>query len=116
MFWSRRILAAAALAAACAGIAPSGAQAQSGPPAGRYECWFNGRPVLILNFTLLGGGRYADVDNKPGSYSYDAGSRVLRFSGGSLDGQRGVFHPGRTPAVYFIGPSGTENENCDFAG
>jgi len=34
---------------------------------------------------------------------------VLRFSGGSLDGQRGVFHPGRTPAVYFIGPSGTEN-------
>jgi hypothetical protein len=94
-------------------LAAADAGAQASPPVGRYECWFAGRAVLILNFSILDGSRYADVDNKPGTYTFDARTRAVMFHGGSLDGQRGVYHPGRTPAVYFIGPSGTENENCD---
>jgi hypothetical protein len=110
---SSRCVTAAALAVGLAVLTLAEAAAQAGgPPSGRYECWFQGRARGLLNFTILSAGRYADVDNQPGTYTFDG--RVLTFHGGSR--QRGVLRPGRTPAIYLVGPSGSENENCDFIG
>ena len=76
-----------ALAAAVLGFwfARVAAQARE-VPAGSYECWFDGRARMGLNFKILAGGRYADVENTTGTYAFIAPEEIV-FRGGALDAQ-----------------------------
>ena len=59
---------------------------------GEYACYgTGGRLMAGMGFRLLASNRYTDLDGSRGggSYSYDAGSATLSFSGGFLDGQKG---------------------------
>jgi hypothetical protein len=92
--------------------------AQAGQPAqGSYECWNFNRPRLALNFTLEGGGRYHDFENKKGSYKYDAAARRLSFKGGALDGQSVLYEtPKGKPKASFRNAQGNEIAFCERAG
>lgn len=58
-----------------------------GPAAGLYQCVSGSAGNLTLR--ILGGGRYANAQGVTGRYSFDAGSRRMRFSGGPWDGYGG---------------------------
>jgi hypothetical protein len=89
---------------------------------GRYECWaYAGghlQAAMMENFSLAGGGRYADAGGHAGTYSVSSG--VLTFHGGALNGVQGKYIPGvpgsaNPPHVQFIGARGSGDE-CDGKG
>ena len=81
-------------------------------PTGRYECWFFSSARPGLNFTLLGDGRYTDVNGSAGTVS--AAGAVLTFTGAALDGQRGQYKGGNPPTVAILGPRGDEVSSCQL--
>lgn len=85
---------------------------------GNYECWANGSPSLLLNFTVLSGTQYKGSDGKLGNYSLDAATGRMAFRGGDLDGAlpEGFqafyrLRQGR-PTVSFQSPRGAEATFC----
>jgi hypothetical protein len=79
-------------------------------PAAHYVCFYFGRPLPLMNFTIQGGGRYIDAGGKPGTYSYSDGR--IAFSGGNLTGQHAILRPGSPPHIGILGTGGRETENC----
>jgi hypothetical protein len=94
-----------------------------GPMAmGRYECWaYSGghlEAAMMENFSLSGGGRYADAGGHAGTYSVNSG--LLMFHGGGLNGVQAKYIPGvpgsaNPPHMQFIGSRGSGDE-CDGKG
>jgi hypothetical protein len=82
------------------------------PPAGKYECWLSGRALMTANFTVLGGGRYADDEGR-GTYTASGGRLVFR--GGVHDGRRGVYLGGNPPTISFVNERGDEVFLCQLA-
>jgi hypothetical protein len=89
---------------------------------GRYECWtYTGghlQAAMMENFSLAGGGRYADAGGHAGTYSVSSG--LLTFHGGGLNGVRAKYIPGvpgsaNPPHMQFIGSRGSGDE-CDGKG
>lgn len=69
------------------------ARGEGSPPLGYYACNFRGRFNPNFSPTLLAGGRYrvtynigGKVHDSNGSYSYDPGSKLVRFKGGEFNG------------------------------
>lgn len=81
-------------------------------PTGAYDCWFQGQARLGLNFRILGGGRYADVDNKTGTYAFISAVEFV-FHGAALDGQH-AHHKAGTRSVTFLSPRGAGLATCDL--
>lgn len=131
-----RPLSAAAQQPAAASTAPSPAAAPSPPPAaaapssrvdgaattvaiGSYECWAFNSARMDLNFEVTAPGRYtAAADGSEGSFSFDAGSGQIRFTGylgeAMPDGFTAVYHePNGRPTVSFRGRSGSEASFCE---
>jgi hypothetical protein len=90
--------------------------------AGSYECWGNGSPRMLLNFTVKGPGQYVGSDDKPGRYAYDAATGAIRFQGGALDGVMpagftSVYHEDKgRPTVSFRSGRGAEASFCEKVG
>lgn len=108
------------IAAATAAIA----QQKSAPPplkvtTGAYECWANGAPRLLLNFSIRSTTEYRDSDNKPGTYTYDSKTGRITFKGGGLDGVMprnfySIYHePKGRPTVSFRNAQGSEASFCE---
>ena len=91
-------------------VAPTIALAQA--PNGRYECWFFRSARPGLNFNLLGGGRYTDVNGQAGTVAMSGAQ--MTFSGAALTGQRGVYKGGNPPTVAILGPRGDEVSSCQL--
>ena len=83
------------------------------PPA-HYNCYYFGRPLPLMNFTITGPGQYTDAKGAPGTYSAN-GSGQFVFSGGNFDGQTAVFRLGNPPTIAFMGTGGRETESCQPA-
>jgi hypothetical protein len=85
---------------------------------GSYECWANGTPRMLLNFTIRSATQYTGSDGKPGSYGFDAGNGRISFHGGALDGilPNGFYsiyyEPQGRPTVSFRNASGSEVSFC----
>ena len=108
-------------AASTPALAPSANRpAGRGVAPGAYECWGNGQPRLLLNFTALANGGYRDSEGKMGTISVDANGRVT-FRGGTLDGFMpsgfyAVYHaPQGRPTVSFRNSGGSEAQYCELA-
>ncbi|HEV8145656.1 MAG TPA: hypothetical protein VGP79_04715 [Bryobacteraceae bacterium] len=86
---------------------------------GAYECWANGAPRLLLNFSIRSATEYRDTDNKPGTYAYDSKTGRIIFKGGGLDGVMprnfyAMYHePKGHPTVSFRNPEGREASYCE---
>jgi hypothetical protein len=104
---------ALALAAAAFGFpfAARGTAQTREVPAGSYECWFDGRARMGLNFKILPGGRYADVENTTGTYAFIAPEEIV-FRGGALDGQHAQHKTG-SRTVSFISARRVLLASCD---
>ena len=100
------------------------AQQKSAPPpakvaTGPYECWANGAPRLLLNFSIRSATEYRDSDNRPGTYTYDSKTGRITFKGGGLDGVMprnfySIYHePKGRPTVSFRNPQGSEASYCE---
>jgi len=90
---------------------------------GRYECYtYSGgelESAMALNFTLYGGGSFADASGHRGTYAYAGG--VVTFSGTGLGGHRakytpGVPHSNNPPHITFLQSNGDEGDSCDGVG
>jgi hypothetical protein len=54
---------------------------------GNYECWAHGSARMLLNFKVTGPGKYSNPDGeKSGTFTYNANTGAIAFSGGHLDG------------------------------
>jgi hypothetical protein len=80
---------------------PQAAAANGPPPNGTYECWFFGQQQGGLNFTLTGGGGYADAAGGTGTVSISGTG--MSFTGAGLDGQTGEYQGGNPPTVSLSG-------------
>ena len=86
---------------------------------GAYECWANGAPRLLLNFSIRSTTEYRDTDNKPGTYAYDPKTGRITFKGGGLDGVMprnfySIYHePKGRPTVSFRNAQGSEASYCE---
>ncbi len=86
---------------------------------GSYECWAFNSARMDLNFEITAPGRYtAAADGSEGSFSFDAGSGQIRFTGylgeAMPDGFTAVYHePHGRPTVSFRGRSGSEASFCE---
>lgn len=87
--------------------------AANAQPAGKYECWYFTSPRAGLNFALLEGGRYTDVEGKSGTVTI-AGANMT-FHGAGLDGTRARYKGGNPPSVSVLGPRGDEVSLCQLA-
>lgn len=87
---------------------------------GAYACWAHGAARMLMNFKVIGDGRYSNEDgDEKGSFAYDAASGQVTFKGGHLDGAM----PDGFTAVYearesrhvlsFRGRSGGEAAFCE---
>ncbi len=99
--------------AACSGEAVAG-----GPVNGSYECWGNGSPRMLMNFTVTAPGHYRASDDSTGTFTFDAASKKVVFTGYMKevmpDGFVAIYHtPQGKPTVSFRGPSGAEAEYCE---
>jgi hypothetical protein len=109
------LIAAAMAATAQQKSAPPPAKVATGP----YECWANGAPRLLLNFSIRSATDYRDSDNKPGTYIYDSKTGRITFKGGGLDGVMprnfySIYHePKGRPTVSFRNPQGSEASYCE---
>ncbi|CAA9343447.1 MAG: hypothetical protein AVDCRST_MAG68-3174 [uncultured Gemmatimonadetes bacterium] len=74
---------------------PAAAALPANPPMGEYAVYqWNGPGGFAYQYrvTLTAGGRYRVRDNEWGTYSYDAGSKRLRFASGPLRGFGGLYY------------------------
>ncbi len=55
---------------------------REGVAPGSYECWANGRPRLMLNFTIQGNGRYLDPEGKNGAFHFNPATTRISFRNG----------------------------------
>lgn len=100
---------------------PKPQQGASGSVAlGSYECWAWGRPRMLLNFTVTGPSRYTASDDSVGTFTFDPGSKAIRFTGYLADSlPKGFttiyYEPRGLPTVSFRGPGGSEASFCERA-
>lgn len=86
---------------------------------GNYECWANGRPRLLQNFSIRSNTQYTGSDGVAGNYSLDPTTGRLAFRGGALDGvlPKGfytMYHaPKGMPTVSFRNSEGYEVSYCE---
>ncbi|HUC61997.1 MAG TPA: hypothetical protein VMF53_08565 [Alphaproteobacteria bacterium] len=87
---------------------------------GAYQCWtLSGvrlEPALMLNFSILDGGRYRDHGGVAGAYAFDAASQTLVFQGGALDGRRAKYEQASDPPTASQPPAITleaSGDRCD---
>ena len=85
---------------------------------GKYECWAYSRPRLLLNFQVTGPGRYTASDGSASTFTFDPGSKAIRFSGylGNVmpEGFTSIYHePHGKPTVSFRGRGGAEASFCE---
>jgi hypothetical protein len=104
----------AAMAALFVFMLTAQSEAQTAIPPGNYECWYFSRAQPGLNFAVKGGGRYTDVEGKPGTMAVGAGNKIT-FHGGAHNGSNAVYKGGNPPTVSFIGQSGAEAAFCQLA-
>lgn len=106
-------------AARIARVAPAG----GGLVLGKYECYtYSGgelESAMALNFTLFGGGGFADASGHRGTYRYAGG--MVTFAGTGLGGHRakytpGVPHSNNPPHITFLQSNGDEGDSCDGVG
>ncbi|HTR83760.1 MAG TPA: hypothetical protein VMI56_04745 [Reyranella sp.] len=88
---------------------------------GAYECYAltGGRlsPRLTLNFTIVDGRNYRDASGASGTYSFDAGSGGIVFTGAGLNGQRATYSQPATPPTRNNPPNVTyvvSGDSCDL--
>lgn len=103
--------------APAAPTAPS-SRGGGGVALGAYECWAWGSPRLLLNFKVTGAGHYTASDGSPGTFTFDPGSKAIRFTGYLADampsGFTSIYHePHGKPTVSFRGRSGSEASFCE---
>ncbi|MSP94563.1 MAG: hypothetical protein EXR00_04785 [Alphaproteobacteria bacterium] len=65
---------------ALAAPAPADGAAKS-VVSGDYECWAFSSARADLNFTITGAGRYRASDDSNGTFTYDAASKKIAFTG-----------------------------------
>lgn len=100
-------------------LAAANAQAPAKVAPGVYECLANGRPRLLLNFSIKNSTQYIGSDNTGGTYAYAPATGRISFNGGALDGvlPKGhytVYHePKGFPTVSFRNAEGYENAYCE---
>jgi len=100
-------------------VTPASAQAPSKVAVGRYECWANNRPRLLLNFSIKNATQYIGSDDAAGAYTYTLSTTRITFKGGALDGvnPRGgytIYHePKGHPTVSFRNAEGSEISFCE---
>ena len=87
--------------------------AQSSVAIGSYECWYFSRPQSGLNFKLIGGGQYIDVEGKKGNVSL-AGNQ-LTFRGGALDGETPLYEVRKGHPTVSFRRRGSEAAFCELA-
>lgn len=86
---------------------------------GSYECWAFNSARMDLNFEVTAPGRYtAAADGSEGSFSFDAASGQIRFTGylgeAMPDGFTSIYYePHGRPTVSFRGRSGSEASFCE---
>lgn len=88
---------------------------------GLYECYAltSGHlsPRLTLNINIVDASHYRDAAGGAGTYTYDAGSGAISFSGAGLNGQRATYSmpanppTARNPATITYVVSG---DSCDL--
>jgi hypothetical protein len=107
--------------ALCAAGAAFAAPAKVAP--GNYQCWAHGAARILMNFKVIGEGRYSNEDgDEKGAFTYAAASGVVTFKGGHLDGAmpdgfKAVYQERKArPVLSFIGRSGSEAAFCELAG
>lgn len=90
---------------------------------GNYQCWAHGAARLLMNFKVIGDGRYSNQDgDEKGAFAYAAASGTVTFKGGHLDGAMpdgftAVYQERKgRPVLSFIGRSGGEAAFCELAG
>lgn len=111
--------AAAPRPASAPSAAPPDAAVPSEVRTGNYECWAFSSARMDLNFEVTGPGRYiAAADGSEGTFSLDAGTGQIRFTGylgdAMPDGFTAIYHePRGTPTVSFRGRSGAEASFCE---
>lgn len=90
---------------------------------GKYECYtYSGgelESAMALNFTLFGGGSFADASGHRGTYRYAGG--VVTFGGTGLGGHRAKYTPGvphsdNPPHITFLQSNSDEGDSCDGVG
>ena len=112
-----RAIATLATLSACTAFA----QAPAAVAQGKYECWGNGSPRMLLNFNVTGKDRYTDPEGKQkGSFTYNPSNGAIAFKGGHLDGVMpngftSVYHePKKRPTVSFRSARGAEASFCEL--
>jgi hypothetical protein len=90
---------------------------------GAYECWAHGAARMLMNFKVIGDGRYSTEDgDETGAFAYHTASGAVAFKGGHLDGVmpdgfKAVYQERQgKPVLSFIGRSGGEAAFCERAG
>src|ERR1700738_4828167 len=83
-------------------VAPGSAGAQEATGGdvalGLYDCSFSSsmgfQATPGLNISITGPGLYTDAEGQPGTYTYDAGTRILTMVGGAAGGERLIYGSG----------------------
>lgn len=93
--------------------------AANGPslPMGAFECWGNGSPRMLMNFTVTAPGKYTGSDGSKGTFTLTAENHVM-FTGIVADslpqGYYAVFGtPQGKPTVSFRSERGSEAAFCE---
>jgi hypothetical protein len=86
---------------------------------GSYECWGNGQARMLLNFTVTGGGSYKASDGSSGRFTYDTGSKQIKFTGylkqAMPEGFTTIYYePKGRPTVSFRSARGSEASFCEL--
>ena len=81
---------------------------------GHYTCvaFVVNHLVTTGEFTIAGAGAYRSGTTS-GRYSYDARTGLVRFQGGTWDGQSGDYTTAPRPTVQMHGPSGRQVMGCE---
>lgn len=80
---------------------------------GDYECWAFREARMLLDFTVTGTGTYRASDDSVGTFTYDAATGTIAFTGYLADSLPTGFTakhyaPKGTPPVGFRGRAGAE--------
>jgi hypothetical protein len=99
---------------------PSDTGTAAAVAAGDYECWAFGEARMLLNFTVTGTGTYRASDDSVGTFTYDAATGIIVFTGYLADSMPSGFtakyyEPKGTPTVSFRGRGGAEASFCEKA-
>lgn len=100
--------------------APPSNGAASAVALGTYECWAFNSPRMNLNFEVTGPGRYKATDGSAGTFTFEPGSKAIRFTGYLAEamptGFTSIYYePNGHPTVSFRGRGGAEASFCEKA-